>query len=98
MMGHTGVEIREVGTITEVKRGIVKLSGLPSCILGQLIELGGGMRGFVIGFTETEVLALTLDQEGHLAVGQRVAVRQQPLRIPVGPQLLGRMVSPLGNT
>ncbi len=96
-MSIDGVDIRQIGVITEVKRGIIKLSGLPSCIMGQLIELGHGARGFVIGFTDTEVLALTLGQESELAVGQKVDVRQQPLRIPVGEQLIGRVVSPLGE-
>ncbi len=96
-MNPSGVDIREAGTITEVKRGIVKLTGLPTCIMGQLIELGRGVRGFVVGFTEAEVLALTLGDESALAVGQRVDVRQQPLRLPVGKQLLGRIVSPVGD-
>ena len=96
-MSPHGIEIREVGTITEIKRGIVKLAGLPTCIMGQLIELGRGVRGFVIGFTEAEVLALTLGNESELSVGQRVDVRQQPLRLPVGRRLMGRVVSPLGE-
>ena len=96
-MPATGVEVRETGTITEVKRGVVKLSGLPSCILGQLIQLNRNVRAFVVGFTDTEVFALVLGQESELAVGQRVEVRQLPLRLPVGRQLLGRVVSPLGE-
>jgi F-type H+-transporting ATPase subunit alpha len=96
-MTTSGLEVREVGTITEVKRGVVKLSGLPSCILGQLIELGRGARGFVIGFTDTEVLALILGEASGLSVGQQLDVRQQPLRLPVGAQLMGRVVSPLGE-
>ncbi|PIQ83501.1 MAG: F0F1 ATP synthase subunit alpha [Candidatus Omnitrophica bacterium CG11_big_fil_rev_8_21_14_0_20_63_9] len=96
-MSSNGVEIREVGTITEVKRGIVKLAGLPSCIMGQLIELGPGAHGFVVGFTDREVLALTVGRADELAVGQRVNVRQQPLRLQVGPQWLGRVLSPLGT-
>jgi len=96
-MSMPGVDIREVGTITEIKRGIVKLSGLPSCAVGQLIEFGRDVRGFVIGFTETEVLALILGRESGLSVGDRVDVRQQPLRLPVGAQLMGRVVSPLGE-
>ena len=96
-MEPSGVEIREVGTITELKRGVVKLTGLPSCILGQLIELSQGVYAFVVGFTETEVLALTLGQESELSVGQRVEVRQQPLRVPVGESLIGRLISPLGE-
>ncbi len=96
-MSQSRVDIREIGTITEIKRGVVKLSGLPTCILGQLIELGQGVLGFVIGFTDTEVLALTLGQESALSVGQQVDVRQQPLRVPVGPELIGRILSPLGE-
>lgn len=96
-MSTRGVEIRELGTITEIKRGIVKLAGLPGCIMGQLIELGRGAHGFVIGFTDTEVLALTLGQESELSVGQQVEVRQRPLRLRVGEALLGRIVSPVGE-
>lgn len=96
-MPSAGVDVREIGTITEVKRGVVKLSGLPSCIMGQLLEFGRGAYGFVVGFTEAEVLALTLGREAALSVGQQVEVRQQPLRISVGPQLLGRVLSPLGE-
>ncbi len=96
-MSPSPVEIREIGTITEVKRGIVKLAGLPSCILGQLIEFGQGAQGLVIGFTETEVSVLTLGQGADVAVGQRIDVRQQPLRLPVGSTLIGRVVSPLGE-
>ena len=96
-MNTSPVTIREVGTITEIRRGIIKLSGLPGCVLGQLIELSPDVRGFVVGFTEMEVLALILGPESSLSVGQRVDVRQQPLRLAVGPQLFGRVVSPLGE-
>ena len=96
-MSISGVDIREVGTIVEIRRGIVKLTGLPSCVLGQLIEFGANDRGFVVGFTETEVLALILGQGTGLSVGSRVVVRQQPLRIGVGQALLGRVVSALGD-
>jgi F-type H+-transporting ATPase subunit alpha len=96
-MSASGVDIREIGTITEIRRGIVKLRGLPSCVLGQLMDFGGGVRGLVVGFTDDDVLALILGQEAALAVGQRVAVRQQPLRVEVGAGLLGRVVSPLGD-
>ena len=90
-------EIRETGVVTEVARGIVKLSGLPSCVLGQVLDFGGGGRGFIVGFTETEVLALALGEETAVSVGQTVDVRQQPLRLPVGTGMLGRVVDALGQ-
>jgi len=37
-MSASGVEIKEIGTVIEIRSGIVKLTGLPSCVLGQLIE------------------------------------------------------------
>ncbi len=92
-----GPDIRELGTVAEIRRGIMRLHGLPSCVLGQLIEFGGGARGFVIGFTDVEVLALVLGREQALRVGQQVAVSQQPLRMPVGHDFLGRVVSALGE-
>lgn len=91
------VEIREGGTITEVKRGVVKLTGLPTCIMGQVLTLGRHARALVVGFTADEVLALTLGGDEELAVGQRVEVRQQPLRLGVGEALLGRVVAALGE-
>lgn len=96
-MSADRVDIREAGTVTEIHSGIVKLSGLPSCTLGQLLELGETARAFVIGFTETEVLALMLGSGTGLSVGQQVMVRQHALRVPAGPALLGRVVSALGE-
>src|SRR3989338_7402481 len=96
-MQESNVIIREAGTITEIRQGIVKLSGLPGCVVGQLIELGPETEGFVLGFTESEVLALILGSETRRPGGRRGEVRQQPRRLLVGPQLLGRVVSPLGE-
>ncbi len=91
------VEIREAGTITEIRRGVIKLSGLPGCVLGQVIQFNRDARGFVIGFTDTEVLALTLGKASSLFVGQEVSVQQEPLRLGTGERLLGRIIAPLGE-
>ncbi len=91
------VDIRERGTITEITRGVVTLTGLPSCALGQVLDLTPRTQGWVVGFTETHVMAVTLGPPIDLAVGQTVEVRQQPLRLPVGTGWLGRALSPLGQ-
>jgi F-type H+-transporting ATPase subunit alpha len=91
------IDVQQLGTITEIKRGIVKLTGLPVCVMGQLVELGPRARGLVVGFTDDEVDALVLEPDADLAVGQRVTVHQQPWRLRVGSALLGRLLSPLGE-
>jgi len=91
------IDVQQRGTITEIRRGIVKLSGLPVCVMGQLIELGSRARGLVIGFTDEDVEALMLESDATLAVGQRITVQQRPWRLGVGPALLGRLLSPLGE-
>ena len=90
-------EVREVGTVTEIKRGVVKLSGMPSCVMGQLVALTRETKGLVVGFTDLEVLALVLGDETCLSVGQIVEASPEPLRVPAGPALLGRVVSALGE-
>ncbi len=91
------IDVRQVGTITEIKRGIVKLQGLPGCVMGQLVELGPLTQGLVVGFTDEDVSLLVLGAEAELSVGQRVAVHQQPWRLGVGEALMGRIVSALGE-
>ncbi len=88
--------VRELGTIIEIKRGVVKLSGMPSCVMGQLVSLTSETKALVVGFTDHEVLALALGDETTLSVGQTVETAAEPLRVPAGPALLGRVVSALG--
>ena len=91
------VEVRQLGTVVQVRRGVVVLDGLSSCVAGQLIQLGPRARGLVIGFRDHEALALLLDARADLVVGQRVETSQEPWRLGVGEALLGRIVSPLGE-
>ncbi len=86
------LEIKDVGTIREVKRSIVKISGFSFCINGQLIKIGPGLPGIVIGFTETEVLALALGDDSRLKIGDSVYGEEDIFRIPVGDNFIGRIV------
>ena len=54
------LEIKDTGTIREVRRGVVKIEGLASCVNGQLVELAPDLMGMVIGFNKQEVLVLVL--------------------------------------
>ncbi len=85
--------VHELGTITAVRESIVKVSGLPSCINGQIVDFESGGKGFVFGFNEKEVQVLLLNTRSSLHVGEKVISRGESLRLPVGDKFLGRIVN-----
>ncbi len=91
------LEIKDTGTIQEIKKGIVGISGLPSCINGQLIELGQDLLGMVIGFNEDKVSALVLGDEARLNIGEVVYAEPGIFEIPVGNNFIGRTVNALAR-
>ncbi len=91
------LEVREIGTVKEAKHGIVKVAGLPSCVYGQLVELGDGVKGMVIGFNPQEVLLIMLGDDRGIHVGDTVFSHAELLSVPVGEAFLGRMVNCLGQ-
>ena len=91
------LEIKEVGTVKEVKHGIVKVAGLPSCAYGQLVELSDGVKGMVIGFNPQEVLLIVLGDDRGIHVGDTVFNQAELLSVPVGEAFVGRMVNCLGR-
>jgi len=91
------LEIKDTGTIREIKKGIVKLTGLSSCINGQLVELGTDLLGIVVGFTKNEVLVLVLGDETKISIGDTVYGEEGIFEIPVGNDFIGRIVNSFGR-
>lgn len=91
------LEIKDTGIIREIKKGIVKITGLASCINGQLVELGTDLRGMVIGFDEEEVLALVLGDETRISIGDTVYGEEGIFDVPVGQNFIGRIVNAFGR-
>ncbi|MBI2495216.1 MAG: F0F1 ATP synthase subunit alpha, partial [Candidatus Omnitrophica bacterium] len=91
------LELREVGTVTEVKHGIVRANGLPSCIYGQLVDFSDGITGMVIGFHPSEAMIIVLGDDRRIHIGDQLASRSELLRVPVGEAFIGRLVNCLGN-
>lgn len=87
----------EKGIIKDIKKIIVRIDGLPSCLNGQIIDLGDQNRAIVMGFNEQDVLALVLGDESKIRMGQTASGTSEPFSIPVGDALLGRMVDGLGQ-
>jgi F-type H+-transporting ATPase subunit alpha len=91
------IKLSETGTIKDIKKMIVRITGLPSCLNGQLVDFGGGNKGIVMGFDEHDVLALLLGDDSGVRLGQSVTGISEPFTIPIGGAYLGRMVDALGN-
>ena len=93
----SSLDIREVGVVKDVRRGIAKIRGLPSCVYGQLLSFSGGLKGLVMGFDPQEVMAITLGDDQSLSVGDEVVSLAELISIPVGEGFLGRIVNSLGE-
>jgi F-type H+-transporting ATPase subunit alpha len=90
-------EERHEGTIVSLKDGIVRLHGLDDVMQGEMIEFPGGVFGLALNLERDSVGAVILGDSTGLAEGQKGRCTGRILEVPVGPQLLGRVVDPLGN-
>jgi len=91
------VEVREVGFVKDVRRGIAKVAGMPSCVYGQLVQFSHGTKGMVIGFNPNDVLVIILGDENSISVGDSITSLSELMTTPVGEKFLGRIVNSLGE-
>ncbi len=90
------LEIRDTGAIKEIKKGIVKVRGLSSCVNGQLVELHPEVKGLVLGFNEKEVLTLALGDDSRLTIGDTVYAEEGVFKVAVGYNFVGRIINSFG--
>ncbi len=91
------LRLREYGVIVSVGDGIVWLRGLSSAAIDEILILEDGSRAMVFHLTETLVGAILLEQSEKIAAGAHAFHLSHTLSIPVGANLLGRIVDPLGQ-
>ena len=89
-------DVKEIGTILEIRQMIVRLKGLPSCAFCQPLLFPGGIKGMVIGFDKDIVEALVFGEVSGLKSGDSVTSRTESLKVPVGGAYVGRIVNGLG--
>ena len=70
-------EIKEIGKVEEIKKGIVKISGLPNCIYGQWVDIEDKAKGVIIGFDSYQALALVLGEEAGIDMQDRVWAKEE---------------------
>jgi F-type H+-transporting ATPase subunit alpha len=92
-----GADVSGVGTIVEVGDGIAQIYGLSGALAQELLEFPGGVMGMAFNLEEETVGALILGDYTGLKEGDQVKTTGRIVEIPVGDELIGRVVNPLGE-
>jgi F-type H+-transporting ATPase subunit alpha len=90
-------EARNEGTVVSITDGIVRIHGLSDVMLGEMIEFPGNTFGMALNLEQDSVGAVVLGAYEHITEGDKVQCTSRILQVPVGPNLLGRVVDSLGN-
>ena len=94
---NAGATAKNEGTIVKVSDGIVQIHGLEDAMYGEMIEFEGGVYGMALNLEQDSVGAVVLGEYLDLQEGQKAYCTGRILEVPVGPELLGRVVDALGN-
>jgi F-type H+-transporting ATPase subunit alpha len=90
-------EARNVGTVVSVTDGIVRVHGLADARYGEMLEFDGNTFGLALNLEQDSVGAVVLGDYIHISEGSQVRTTGRILEVPVGPELLGRVVDSLGQ-
>lgn len=91
------ISTSEIGTIIEVGDGIARLYGLDNCMSGELLEFENGIYAMAQNLEEDNVGVVLLGSESELKEGMKAKRTGRIVEVPVGEQLIGRVVNPLGQ-
>src|SRR4029077_9413580 len=86
-----------VGIVRETGDGVARIEGLSDVMLNELIEFPGGVYGLALNLEENEVGAILLGDEKNIKEGTEAKTTGRLLSVPVGKEMLGRVVGVLGN-
>ena len=91
------LQLKEHGTVVEVKQDVVHVTGLTNCMNGQIVTLGESTRGVILGLDGDYVLVLVVKQGASIKPGDKVTTTIDDFRVPVGDAFIGRRVNALGE-
>jgi F-type H+-transporting ATPase subunit alpha len=90
-------EARNVGTVVSVTDGICRIHGLADARYGEMLEFSGNLFGLALNLEQDSVGCVVLGDYKNISEGDTVKTTGRILEVPVGPELLGRVVDALGN-
>jgi len=91
------VTMVDVGTVIDVGDGVARIHGLRGAKYNELLEFPNGIMGLALNLEEDNVAAVILGDFSHIKEGDEVRSTGRVVEVPVGDELIGRVVDPLGN-
>jgi F-type H+-transporting ATPase subunit alpha len=91
------VDVAETGSVLSQADGVARIYGLAGAAAGELLEFPHGTRGLVLNLEEDNVGAAIMGEYAHIREGDPVKRTGKIAEVPVGEELLGRVVDGLGN-
>ncbi|MEV2908215.1 F0F1 ATP synthase subunit alpha [Paenibacillus larvae] len=93
----TDLDVVDVGTVIQIGDGIARVHGLENAMAGELLEFSNGVMGMALNLEENNVGIVILGPYTDIREGDQVKRTGRIMEVPVGEELLGRVVNPLGQ-
>jgi F-type H+-transporting ATPase subunit alpha len=94
---NSKIELSDVGTVVTVGDGISRIHGLEKCMSGELLQFEGDVYGMALNLEQDFVGAVMLGSDAEIKEGSQVKRTGKIVSVPVGEELLGRVVNALGQ-
>ena len=91
------VDVYDVGTVLQIGDGIARVYGLSKVMANELVEFPGNVFGMVLNLEEDNVGCVIFGESSHIKEGDMVKRTGRVSSMPVGEQMLGRVITPLGE-
>ncbi|MGN1107434.1 MAG: F0F1 ATP synthase subunit alpha [Huintestinicola sp.] len=91
------IELSDTGTVVTVGDGIARIHGLDNCMSGELLEFEGGIYAMAMNLEQDFVAAVMLGSDSEIKEGDTVKRTGSVVSVPVGEELMGRVVNALGQ-
>jgi len=91
------IQVSDVGTVISVGDGIARVHGLDNAMAGELVEFSNGVMGMAQNLEESNVGVIILGPFTEIREGDEVRRTGRIMEVPVGEELIGRVVNPLGQ-
>lgn len=97
---ETSDGLEKVGIVTRVGDGVAWVHGLRSAGYSEVLQIeseNGVVEAFALNLMEDEIGAVLIGEDSRVKAGAKVSLKGELLEVPIGPELLGRVVDPLGR-
>jgi len=91
------VDVSEVGEVIEIGDGVARVSGLENVMSSELVELPNGVFGMALNLEEDNVGLVLFGESRKVKEGDLAKRTERVVEVPVGEEMLGRVVNPLGH-